>query len=394
MLDRIKALVKGKEASVRPAPTAPVGEERELVSRTKGAALARAWADAPTSFDVPNTLLSSRDIVRVAETTGLISPFFVEGGRKARLKKAAYEGRVGTCAYIFEDRNVPRRVFDSDSDAFLHVPKNSIVFVECDLDFRLPDFIASRFNLQIQHVHRGLLLGTGPLVDPGFWGKLCIPLHNLTDQDYDIPKGEGLIWVEFTKTTLSVGERDSARAALSGAARDEAGHWDILKFLDKAANQYDGYKIPIKSSLPTMFEDANKAVAESAQVAKSAMSEVEKLRTLNSIAMVAAAIGLCAFAGTAAGFLYNLGSRNEDIAVRLQGSTGEVGRALEQHFDSVARYGSLPNEARAQVPMLRVELARQRAENVRQRGEIERLTRRLDRLERANSITFPPPFML
>ena len=53
----------------------------------------------------------------------------------------------------------------------LTVGANSIVFVECDLDFRLPDFIALRFNLQIRHVHRGLLLGTGPLVDPGYRGK-------------------------------------------------------------------------------------------------------------------------------------------------------------------------------------------------------------------------------
>ena len=82
------------------------------------------------------------------------------------------------------------------------IAANSIVFVECDLDFRLPDFLALRFNLHIRHVHRGLLLGTGPLVDPGYWGKLCIPLHNLTDEDYLIPRTEGLIWIEFTKTSL------------------------------------------------------------------------------------------------------------------------------------------------------------------------------------------------
>lgn len=391
MLKLITEFWKGKKPLAKPVPAVSVLEERELVSRSKGAALASAWADAPSSLDVPNTLLSSGDIIRVVAATGLVSPFFVEGGRKARLKKAAYEGRIGSCAYIFEDRNVPKRIFHSDSDTFLHVPKNSIVFVECDLDFRLPDFIASRFNLQIQHVHRGLLLGTGPLVDPGFWGKLCIPLHNLTDQDYDIPKSEGLIWVEFTKTTLSVGERDPARVALGGAARDGAGHWDILKFLDKAANQYDGYKIPIRSSLPSMFEEANKAVAISARDAKNAMAEVEKLRTLNSIAMVAAAIGLCAFAATAASFLYNLSSRNEDLAVRLQGSTNEIGRALAQHVDGVARYGSLPSEARAQLPILIAELARRRTESDRQRDEIQLLKERLDRLERVDGVPLPPP---
>ena len=48
-------------------------------------------------------------------------------------------------------------------------------------------------------------MGTGPLVDPGFEGKLLIPLHSLTADDYEIEAGEGLIWVEFTK--LSPNER-------------------------------------------------------------------------------------------------------------------------------------------------------------------------------------------
>ena len=63
----------------------------------------------------------------------------------------------------------------------------------------LPEYIAARFNLHIRHVHKGILLGTGPLVDPGFFGNLLIPLHNLTNNDYEFVGGEGLIWVEFTK---------------------------------------------------------------------------------------------------------------------------------------------------------------------------------------------------
>ncbi len=59
--------------------------------------------------------------------------------------------------------------------------------------------MALRFNLKITNVHRGIILGTGPLVDPGYEGKLLIPLHNLTTNDYKFKGGEGLIWMEFTK---------------------------------------------------------------------------------------------------------------------------------------------------------------------------------------------------
>ena len=66
-------------------------------------------------------------------------------------------------------------------------------------ELMLPQYIAARFNLHISHVHKGILLGTGPLVDPGFFGNLLIPLHNLTDNNYKFDGGEGIIWVEFTK---------------------------------------------------------------------------------------------------------------------------------------------------------------------------------------------------
>lgn len=59
--------------------------------------------------------------------------------------------------------------------------------------------MAARFNLHIRYVHKGILLGTGPLVDPGFSGSLLIPLHNLTDNDYFVSGGDSIVWIEFTK---------------------------------------------------------------------------------------------------------------------------------------------------------------------------------------------------
>jgi deoxycytidine triphosphate deaminase len=337
-------------------------EETEVISRERGKELAHAWADNPGELQIPDTLLNSDDIIKVINATGLIAPFFTGGGRKSRLKKASYEGRVGSKAYIYRDKNAPERIFDPTTDEYLLIPKNSIVFVESDLDFRLPDFVALRFNLQIQHVHRGLLLGTGPLVDPGFWGKLCIPLHNLTNEDYEIPKSEGLIWLEFTKTTLATDKKDPARVPLEAASHDEKGHWEIEEFLNKAASQYNGHKVPIRSSLPTMFAQANAAAAQSAADAKAAKDDAEKLRSLNMIAMVAAAVGLAALCLTGVGFLTNLSSRNEDLAGKLRSETETAQKAIDDHITDVDRYGMQPAEVRATVPALIREVNKQNAE--------------------------------
>ena len=218
---------------------------------------------------IPPSLLSAKHIKTYVRETGLIWPFCFGDGGKSRLKKASYEGKIGEYAYKYEvDSKEPVSIFFDGN--LLIVPANSIVFVECDLEFRLPNNIAVRFNLQINHVHRGLLLGTGPLIDPGYWGKLCIPLHNLTDEDYSIDLDEGLIWVEFTKTTSN---SDVGRNALKSLKSAE--HWDILKFLKKASHNKDNPRVGIRSSISTVIDDTGKA-KKTANEAKNIAEKTKK----------------------------------------------------------------------------------------------------------------------
>jgi deoxycytidine triphosphate deaminase len=364
-------------------------EEQLLVSRERGRRLAEAWASNPESLDIPNTLLTSNHIVSVVEKTGLISPFFYSRGRrKDRLKKAAYEGRIGSKAFIYKDKNSPQKIFDSSLDEYLVVPRNSIVFVECDLDFRIPDFVALRFNLQIQHVHRGLLLGTGPLIDPGFWGKLCIPLHNLTDEDYEIPRDEGLIWIEFTKTTLPSEAVDEARGPQESTTEPKKEHWDIEKFLHKAADQFRGHKVPIKSSLPTMFDAATQSAEKAAgdaksakDDAKSALDQADKIRNYNFFAMIAAAGALVTISVAFVVFLVNLSNRNEEIAVDLKNEAESARNAIQKHISDVERYGTTPDEARTSVPALKAVVERQQGDIQRLSDQVSELKAELDRIK-------------
>ncbi len=143
----------------------------------------------------PAALLNSADIYDYARVTGLLWPFDPSDDK---LKSASYEvDFVGDVHYCNSEGNYKvQRINPGDK---FDLKMNSIAFIYLDTFFRLPDYIALRFNLKITHVHAGLLLGTGPLVDPGFNGRLLVPLHNLTAEDYTLHGGEGLIWVEFTK---------------------------------------------------------------------------------------------------------------------------------------------------------------------------------------------------
>ena len=294
------------------------GKERKVLSRAQAKKLAKEYQSSaqPDPFPcIPPSLLSAGHIERYVMETGAIAPFYTGGGRHSRLKKASYEGRIGKSAYRYNKQGMLEGIPLGEE---LTVGANSIVFVECDLDFRLPDFIALRFNLQIRHVHRGLLLGTGPLVDPGYWGKLCIPLHNLTDQDYSIPLKEGLIWVEFTKTTAGHnGSTSPGRAPLD----ENDGHWEVRKFVEKAARPIKdvGASVPIRSSISKVRERAEKAE----ETAKKAEGRV------SGIAIGATILGLVAFLGLAVGFAALVQDAYNSFSPRID--------ALEERFLNIEK---------------------------------------------------------
>ncbi|MDD2465736.1 MAG: hypothetical protein PHI97_17190 [Desulfobulbus sp.] len=146
--------------------------------------------------DIDSALLNAADIADYVAKTGMIFPFDLKS-----LGPASYEMVLGGETLYWDDKE--KKCGDSilQNNAPLILGKNSITYVSVRETFRLPHYIAVRFNLRVRHVHRGLLLGTGPLVDPGFQGKLMIPIHNLTDNEYIINEGEDLISVEFTKVS-------------------------------------------------------------------------------------------------------------------------------------------------------------------------------------------------
>lgn len=82
----------------------------------------------------------------------------------------------------------------------LVLPPNSLTFVTTIEKFNLPRNLIARFNLKSSWVHKGILLGTGPIVDPGFTQRIVIPLHNFSNDYIYINYGEQLINVEFTIT--------------------------------------------------------------------------------------------------------------------------------------------------------------------------------------------------
>lgn len=151
--------------------------------------------------DIQPALLNSVDIARYVEEGCLVEKDDFDP--ENRLKPASYEMRFLGRLYDWHmtDGRLQRRCREIRRGKKITLCRNSITYLWMKEKLLLPEYIAVRFNLHIRYVHKGILLGTGPLVDPGFFGNLLIPLHNLTCNDYELEGGEGIIWVEFTKVS-------------------------------------------------------------------------------------------------------------------------------------------------------------------------------------------------
>ncbi len=213
--------------------------------------------------EIPAALLSSEHIKAYVRETAMIHPF---NDDKSRLKSASYEVNPGG-QFIYWDEDGKKIVAPITKDGTFTLPPNSISFVQIESQFRLPQYIAVRFNLRITHVHRGLLLGTGPLVDPGFHGSLLIPLHNLTSDPYTIRGDDGLIWIEFTKTSHAAERAQVRNAPVDVFEKTESRKNDQPPeyYFDRASKNR-----PIRSSIPLVVSDARKLAQSAASAAKRA----------------------------------------------------------------------------------------------------------------------------
>jgi deoxycytidine triphosphate deaminase len=145
--------------------------------------------------DIAPSLLNSSDIADYVVQTGMIHPF-----DPGKLKPASYAlPLLGKIVHWEAGGRNERHVRDLRSGDSFELEENSIAFVTLEPMLRVPDYMALRFDLRIKNVYRGLLLGTGPIIDPGFVGRLSLPLHNLTTNSYHFRGGDDLIWMVFTK---------------------------------------------------------------------------------------------------------------------------------------------------------------------------------------------------
>ncbi len=280
--------------------------------------------------------------------TGMLHPFF-PSPEHGRVKSASYEARPGgTFTYSTPEGKKLTREIREGGNTTLLLPANSISFVQIESTIRLPEYIALRFNLRITHVHRGLLLGTGPLVDPRFEGNLLIPLHNLTDQDYEISQDEGLIWIEFTKTSHRMpallpdkGTDHGETIATIEAHKKNRG----TEYYFEKANHNN----PIRSSIGGVIADLQKTAISAERSAKRAERASKLFLTIGFL-------GVAALVATTAVALHQYFGQIGALAQGVQDKASTALGKVDQAVSGAEGARREADDARKDVQMLRSEL--------------------------------------
>lgn len=196
-------------------------------------------------------LLTDAQIRRARESGQLVIENFSEGS----LQGASYDMRLGEEAIS----STSREKVNPAAKGLLTIPAGDFALVATHERLQLTNRMAGHIGLRSHYARKGLVLLSGPQVDPGFRGVLVIGLHNVSPSDVVIPYKEPFCTVEFYELN------EDASEPYSGKYQDQRGiSGEDLETLVEAQGMTFGQVI---KTLNALAADV-KALAESVNTLK------------------------------------------------------------------------------------------------------------------------------
>lgn len=166
-----------------------------------------------------------------------------------------------------------------------------------------------------------------PLVDPGFSGKLSLPLHNLTANTYTIFGGEPLVWMEFTKLSpsqpwLRPPRRQPDRRGVYVPFPSRKLSRQTVRDYVNLANQGR----PIRSSIPELVQSSAEAAEEARKDSEDARRFSRNLSLAGVVAVAAIVITVIGLYLNTANFLNEARSANDATTQRVERLEAELNR--------------------------------------------------------------------
>jgi deoxycytidine triphosphate deaminase len=281
-------------------------------------------------------LLSDR-IEFYANRVRLISPF-----SRDSLGPASYTLHAGR-EYLLN-----KKYGDLETDGMVEIPPNGLIYIRFFEEVNIPHYLIARFNLRVKQVYRGLLLGTGPQVDPGFRGHLNCPIHNFTAEPKVIRYKDALATIDFEKTTpfgesSLLGKQDEViREFLPRAMKREERIYGLeglhCELFDKSADRPLKDYLPPGESVESSIYDLHQRVEKYEKIFF--WSAIVAGFGIAGIVIAAFAINFALYSGLESNFFNGYTALKEDVRQlshdigKLEGATSNFGNLFGRGVES------------------------------------------------------------
>lgn len=302
---------------------------------------------------VGEALLNSVDLLMYLLMVGIVEPFDVD-----KLKGVTYQCSFSGEAHRFDLKTGKMEESNLSNNEELTLEPNSITYLKIEERFHVPEYMVLRFNLSVSNAYKGLLLGTGPIVDPGFEGNLFIPLHNLTGNQYIIKEGASLIRVEFTKLSRHVdwhNKKKNLFPPLKPITKNTPRNAKFSKFFEDALLDPDkkmfytkGSSVSVRSSIPDAISAAADKADEAQRSAASAASTAEEMeksvRKWSIFGAVGGVIAVASLMISVFALIQDANARYDGIVQELQDANARYDSVVQELQDANARYDTMVQE--------------------------------------------------
>lgn len=136
-------------------------------------------------------LLNDDEIKKAMDTDGLIIDNFSE----ERLQPASYDMRLGKEAFTSSGREK----VDVEGRGTLIIEAGDFAMVTTLEQITMPLKLAAHIGLRSEFARKGVVLLSGPQIDPGFEGLLVVGLCNLSPNDIVMTFKQPFCTIEFIK---------------------------------------------------------------------------------------------------------------------------------------------------------------------------------------------------
>jgi deoxycytidine triphosphate deaminase len=135
-------------------------------------------------------MLSNEELLRVIKEKKIVIKNFED----KQLHPASYDARVGNTAF----KTRPERgIVNISEKGMIIIEPGEFVILTTFEHFEIPKDIAVRIGLRSYFARKGLILLSGPQIDPGFRGLLVVGIYNLGPRDIALTYKEPFCTLEF-----------------------------------------------------------------------------------------------------------------------------------------------------------------------------------------------------